>query len=139
MNKISSKVFVDSSFFKALIDKRDDFNKEANKIWAKLEKEKVILITSNYILDETFTLIRTKCGLKTVNVFRENLAESSKVLKFVRITVADEAEAWNWFLNDWSKLSFTDCVSFAVMKRLKLTRVVTFDQHFKKAGFKIEK
>ncbi|OGH17391.1 MAG: hypothetical protein A3C22_01275 [Candidatus Levybacteria bacterium RIFCSPHIGHO2_02_FULL_37_10] len=139
MNKISPKVFVDSSFFKAIIDKRDDFNKEANKIWVKLEKEKVILITSNYILDETFTLIRTKCGLKIVNAFRENLAESSKVLKFVRITINDEAEAWNWFLNDWSKLSFTDCVSFAVMKRLKLTRAATFDQHFKKAGFKIEK
>ena len=138
MNKISPKVFVDSSFFKAIIDKRDDFNKEANKIWVKLEKEKVILITSNYILDETFTLIRTKCGLKIVNAFRENLAESSKVLKFVRITINDEAEAWNWFLNDWSKLSFTDCVSFAVMKRLKLTRAATFDQHFKKAGFIIE-
>ena len=139
MNKISPKVFVDSSFFKAIIDKRDDFNKEANKIWVKLEKEKVILITSNYILDETFTLIRTKCGLKIVNAFRENLAESSKVLKFVRITINDEAEAWNWFLNDWSKLSFTDCVSFAVMKRLKLTRAATFDQHFKKSIFKIEK
>lgn len=139
MNKTSSKVFVDSSFFKALVDKPDDFNKEANKIWAKLEKEKVMLVTSNYILDETFTLIRTRCGLKTVNAFRENLAASSKVLKFVRITVADEAKAWNWFLNDWSKLSFTDCVSFAVMKRFKLSRIATFDQHFKKAGFRIEK
>ncbi|MDO8657788.1 MAG: PIN domain-containing protein [Candidatus Levybacteria bacterium] len=138
MSKISSKAFIDSSFFKAIIDKKDDFNEKANKILKRLEKENASLITSNYILDESFTLIRTRCGLKMVDEFRKNLASSSQTLKIIRVTIADEAKAWEWFLNDWSKLSFTDCVSFALMKRLNLTRVATFDEHFKKAGFKIE-
>ena len=51
------------------------------------------------------------------------------------IDVADEAQAWKWFLNDWSKLSFTDCVSFAVMKRLDIARAATFDEHFNQARF----
>lgn len=139
MSKISLKVFVDSSFFKALIDSKDEFHKKAKRILKNLEKEEAALITSNYILDETFTLIRVKCGLKFVDRFRKNLSLSSQVIKIIRITIKDEADAWKWFLNDWSKLSFTDCVSFALMKKLKLSRVATFDQHFKKAGFIIEK
>ena len=49
--------------------------------------------------------------------------------------VDDDAGAWEWFEMDWSKLSFTDCVSFAVMKRLGLTDVATFDEHFTRAKF----
>src|SRR3989338_211671 len=50
----------------------------------------------------------------------------------------DKTAAWKWFTQKWSRLSFTDCVCFAQMKRLGLERVFTFDAHFKKAGFKIE-
>jgi len=57
----------------------------------------------------------------------------------MRVTVADEAGAWQWFVKNWSKLLFTNCVSFAFMKRLRITRAAAFDEHFKRAGFKIEK
>ena len=36
-------------------------------------------------------------------------------------------------------LSFTDCVSFAVMKRLGIGRAAAFDRHFSRAGFKMAK
>lgn len=132
-----SKVFVDTSMFKALVDERDEFHKSAVSIWKKLEQEKVTLVTSNYILDEAFTLIRAKCGVIITDEFRRNLLSSTIVLKIIRVTVADESNAWKWFLNDWSNLSFTDCVSFALMERLGLEHVATFDQHFSRAGFKV--
>lgn len=136
MKRISEeKIFIDTSFFKALIDGDDDFHKKAVDIWEKLEKEKLILITSNYVLDETFTLIRARRGLAIVLEFRDYLWQSGSVFKIERVIAQDEAEAWFWFLKDWSKLSFTDCVSFALMKRLNLKRVLTFDRHFEKAGF----
>ena len=96
------------------------------------------LITSNDILDESFTLIRSRCGVKTVEKFRESLLESTPVFTIARVTVDDENAAWKWFLYDWEKLSFTDCVSFAVMKRLYITRVATFDSDFERPGFIIE-
>lgn len=128
-------VFVDSSFFKALIDPKDEFNSKALRVWKGLAKEVVYLGTSNYILDESFTLIRVKCGYKKLLEFREFLKEEN--LKIFRVTVSDEANAWRWFLEDWSNLSFTDCVSFALMKRLKIKKVATFDNHFSRAGLKI--
>lgn len=131
-------IFLDSSFFKALVDPKDDFHNSAENIFDSLRQEKAILTTSNYILDETFTLIRGRCGRKYLKEFRDFLAESGNMIKIYRVTVSDEANAWNWILEDWSNLSFTDCVSFAMMERLEIKRVATFDNHFTRAGFKIE-
>jgi len=139
MSRSAPSIFIDSSFFKAIIDSKDEFHKDSQIIWEKLEKERTTLVTSNYVLDESFTLIRIRCGLKVVDRFRKDLAESAQFLKIVRATVADEANAWKWFLKDWSKLSFTDCVSFAIMERLHLIRACTFDGHFARAGFLQEK
>lgn len=135
----SNAVFVDTSFFKAIIDPKDDFYQEGKEILDKLQKEKVTLVTSNYVLDESFTLIRKRCGKDMVDKFRKDLSKSAMVVTIIRVTVSDESESWNWFLLDWNDLSFTDCISFAIMKRLELTRVVTFDIHFQRAGFQIEK
>ena len=132
-------IFVDTSGFKAIIDKKDQFHLEAASIWRRIKESGTVLITSNFILDETFTLIRARSGIDQVILFRDILAKSSSALKIIRVTQSDEANAWAWFVKDWSKLSFTDCVSFALMKRLNITRVISFDNHFKRAGFICEK
>ena len=132
-------IFLDSSFFKALIDPKDDFHRQAKIIWENIFTSNLKLLTTNYILDETFTLLRVKCGLKIVKKLCEVLDQFAEKIKVVRVLPTDDTNAWEWFWNDWSKLSFTDCTSFAVMKRLSLTKVATFDQHFASAGFTIEK
>ncbi|KKS98211.1 MAG: PilT domain-containing protein [Candidatus Gottesmanbacteria bacterium GW2011_GWA2_43_14] len=132
-----NSVFIDSSFFKALIDEDDDFYISALAIYQKLINEKALLITTNFILDETLTLIRSKAGLEKVLSFRETILDMRSVLKIVRVLASDESGAWKWFTENWSRLSFTDCTSFAVMKRLAIDRAATFDSHFSKAGFTI--
>ncbi|MBI2039530.1 PIN domain-containing protein [Candidatus Microgenomates bacterium] len=139
MNK-ASYVFVDTSFLKAILDIKDEFHINSKKIFKRLqEEEETLLITSNYVLDESFTLLRKRCGLEAAIQLRDDLVRSSKAIKLIRITSADDARAWDWFLNDWSDLSFTDCVSFALMNRLSIKRSATFDRHFQRAGFEIEK
>lgn len=130
----SNLIFVDTSMFYALVSENDQFHKQAIQIWQEQKLKRVQLITSNYILDEAFTLIRQRRGRKVVDEFRKNLLSE---IKIIRVTVADEAGAWNWFLNDWSDLSFTDCVSFAQMRRLKITQALAFDNHFKRAGYQL--
>jgi predicted nucleic acid-binding protein len=36
-----------------------------------------------------------------------------------------------------TRLSFTDCASFAVMRELKVTTVITTDHHFSQVGFDV--
>jgi len=133
---MTETVFLDSSFLKGLIDSKDDFYQSAGRIWLELRDKGKNLVTSNFIIDETLTLLRSKCNLETALKFRDLLAEHSHIIKIIRVTVADEAGAWEWFGKNWSKLSFTDCVSFALMKRLGIKQAAAFDDHFQRAGFK---
>lgn len=130
-------VFVDTSFFKALLDHRDDFYKEASAISFVLEKNQTKLITTNYILDESYTLLRVRRGLEMAKKLRELVFSGDRGVQVVRVQACDEAGGWILFLNNWSGLSFTDCTSFAVMKRLGLKEAVAFDRHFTQAGFKV--
>lgn len=136
-SKRQNWIFVDSSLFKALADDQDEFHDRALDFMSRLEAMESILITSNYILAETFTLLRKRLGKIAVDKFRKDISKSYNIFKIIRVTVSDEAKAWDWFLFDWSDLSFIDCVSFAMMKRFGLTKVATFDNHFKRAGFEI--
>ena len=121
--------------FKALVDPTDEFHQEADDIWNKLENEGLSLVTSNFILDETFTLIRMRCGRLLSLDLRDRLANGLKRIRIVRVLSSDEKQAWSWFELDWKGLSFTDCVSFAVMKRLGIVSGAAFDRHFARAGF----
>ena len=132
------KIFIDSSGFKAFIDPEDDFHLLADKILKKLYLQKVNFITSNYIIDESATLVRCKSKPAVLKKFKEYVF-SSRILNINRVTRLDEANAWVWFQKDWSRLSFTDCVSFAQLQRLGIKRVFGFDHHFEQAGFILEK
>ena len=130
-------VFLDTGFFKALVDSDDDFHSQAERLWQRFMQKGDRLITSNFIVDEALTVIRIKCSLEKAVKFRDLLAENSQVIRVVRITVADEGGAWKWFVKHWSGLSFIDCVSFSLMERLGIKRAAAFDEHFKRAGFKV--
>lgn len=87
------KVFVDTSFFKAYIDIKDEFHLKALEIFKELKRKEALLITSNYILDETFTLLRVKCNLEIAREFKTALEEFETGLKIVRVTNSDDAAA----------------------------------------------
>ena len=119
------------------VDTKDDFHNQAIVILQKLKSLENRLITSNFILDETFTVIRSKCSLELAMDFKEALEEFETDFMIVRVLVIDERNAWEYFSNNWKDLSFTDCVSFALMKRLNIKNVAGFDNHFKRAGYKL--
>jgi hypothetical protein len=65
--------------------------------------------TSNYILDEVFTLLGLKLSHQSAVAFEENV-KGSKILRILRVTPEIENKAWNIFkkYND-KEFSFTDC------------------------------
>lgn len=132
-----TNIFIETSAFIALYLKGDDFHSKATSFLKSL-KEKTIFITSNFVLDEVYTFLRANKGKNVAVNFAEFLAQSAEVVKLRRISLEDEKEAFGYFKKfDFSGLSFTDCTSFALMKKLEIKEVFTFDQHFAKAGFKV--
>jgi predicted nucleic acid-binding protein len=63
---------------------------------------------------------------------------SSRELQILRPTHTDELAALELFEKFADQqVSFTDSVSFALMRRAGLDTVFSFDQHFVRAGFKL--
>lgn len=92
-------------------------------------------VTTNYVLDETFTVLRPKIGHSHTVAFGEALMKSN-LYTIVQVDARVQELAWEWFKRYADKdFSFTDCTSFVVMTALSLQEAFTFDRHFAQAGF----
>jgi predicted nucleic acid-binding protein len=130
-------IFVDTGPFLARYVAKDQFHSKAIRGWKVAAKGGQPLFTSSFVLDETFTLL----GRRTSYAFAADRAEAilaSRVLTILRPDSRDEAAALALFrkLAD-QEASFTDCISFALMHRHRISRAFTFDRHFEAAGFTI--
>lgn len=126
------RIFVDTSAFYALVDKDDENHKVASEIIRKLVDEAAELYTSNFVLSETYTLLRNNVGhSKTV----EFIKKARPSLKAIHITEDIEERAIQIFIKYSDKdFSFTDCTSFIIIEDLKLEKAFTFDKHFQQYG-----
>ena len=123
------KIFIDTSAFCALTIPKDLHNQKAKAIYKELPLGKTIFYTSDYVLDEAYTLLKTRGSHATAIKFMDATAKSDLVI--LRVTELIEEAAKKIFrLYDDKRLSYTDCTSFAIINKLKLTAVFAFDTHF---------
>ncbi|MBI4654145.1 MAG: PIN domain-containing protein [Nitrospirae bacterium] len=131
------RLFVDTSAWLALNDRNDQYHNKATAKSAEIKKQKIELITSEYIIDESITLIRYRVSHKAAVIFGDSLINSS-IVRIIDVTGEDRIKAWEMFKKYEDKeISFTDCISFVLMKNLKLHKAFTFDEHYKQIGFEI--
>lgn len=95
------------------------------------------LVTTDFVVDETLTLIRFRLGLAAAEAWWEQVDRSAR-LRWERIESDRFERARQLFFQDRDKdLSFTDCTSIAIMRELKLTQVLATDRHFRQMGFQV--
>ncbi len=126
------RVFVDSSGWHAFADADDPDHQEIRRALGLWEGR---LVTTDFVFDETITLARRRLGQAQAVRIGEALLDPALV-ELVRLLPEDFEDAWTLFRKakdkDWS---FTDCSSFAVMRRLRLSTAVALDRDFRQAGF----
>ena len=129
-------VFVDTSAFVALVDRRDRNHAAAKRILKQIARQKRQLMTSTYVIDETLTLVRLKVGHGVAVKFGEGLA-STNWCRTLDVPEDTRAAAWQIFVRyDDQDFSFSDCTSFALMHAMGLLDAFTFDgSDFRAAGF----
>ena len=97
------------------------------------------MITTNYILDELYTLLRGRVVHEVIAQIGESIRLSPSI-RIIWILKALEEKAWNFFKEHQDKtFSFTDCTSFVVMHTLRINAAFTYDSHFEQAGFQVIK
>ena len=96
-----------------------------------------LLVTTDYVLNEALTLIRSRLGQSAAVRWWAQVAASSR-LQWEWIGPARVEQARRRFLavgNTGS--SFTDCTSFVIMEELRLCRALTTDRGFAQSGFEV--
>ena len=114
----------------------DSAHEEAESILFGAKKQKRRFVTTDYILDETATLLKARgfghllpnffTTLEQSQACRIEWTDSDRFFSTQAFFLKHADQAW----------SFTDCFSFQVMKQLKLSDALTKDAHFKSAGFR---
>ncbi len=129
-------IYIDTGAYLARYLAKDQYHDLAAAFWEELKTRNEGLVTSNFVLDETATLLGRRAG----HVFACNRLKAiyaSNVLQIWRPERDDELRAIDWFAKFSDQdVSFTDCISFALMKRAQIKHVFSFDRHFDTAGFK---
>lgn len=128
-------LFVDTAGWMACADASDPVHAASRTARDQALRAGQILVTSDYIVDETLTLLRVHLGARAAGSWWRQIDGSTR-LRWERIDVARFERAIAFFLRHADKsFSFTDCTSFVLMKELKLDRALTTDEHFRQAGF----
>ena len=133
---MSYLILVDTSAFHALQNAGDVREHEsAKRVAEQLQVDGVILVTTDYILDETYTLLRSVLGHKLAVAFGREIQRGG--IEVVQIDQSIQRDAWQIFEGYGDKdFSFTDCTSFVVMRRGRIEMAFTFDRHFQQYDLK---
>ena len=118
-------IFVDTSAWYAAAHRGDRHNSRAKQLLATDEQ----LVTSDHVLVETWRLIQHVISARAAEVFWDGLR--SGVATIEQTTSADLEAAWaigERFPDQ--NFSLVDRTSFALMERLGISRVISFDKDF---------
>ena len=130
-------VFVDTGGWMACADRADPAHAACTAARDTTLEAGRTLITTDFVIDETLTLIRCRLGLSAANAWWQQIDRSAR-LRWERVEHDRFERARHLFFEYRDKdLSFTDCTSVAVMRELKVTTVITTDGHFHQVGFEV--
>lgn len=130
-------LFVDTAGWMACADAGDPAHEPACKARDAALEAGLLLVTTDYVMDETLTLIRMRLGLPAAKLWWEQIEGSLRVRwEWVGAERAEKARKAFFRYRD-KNYSFTDCTSFVVMQELRLKEALTTDRHFRQMGFQL--
>lgn len=132
------KLFIDTWGWLTLRDRDESRHKDVKEFYRQFRDQNGIIYTSDYVLDETITLLFRRLPLKTA---KGSLAKIDKAIKEGYLQVEwvtperfEKAKGLRLKYQDKPKISFTDLTSMVVMKELGVKDIITGDEHFEHVG-----
>jgi hypothetical protein len=130
-------IFVDTGGWVACGDAADPAHAASCAARDRALEEGHLLVTTDYVADETLTMLRLRLGRAAAEAWWRQV-DGSVRLRWERIGTERFDRARDLFFRYRDKtFSFTDCTSFVVMRELRLTRALATDRHFRQMGFAV--
>jgi len=129
---LRTAVFVDTSYFLALLNSRDKYHEAAK---AAAEKVSPPFVTSEAVLFEVGNaLARPSHRILGIQTLKQIRADRQIEVVHISPELFDETVAFYRVRMDkgWG---LTDCSSFVIMRQMGIGAALTADIHFEQAGF----
>jgi uncharacterized protein len=128
-------VFVDTSGFYACLDGTDLFHPQSFAAFERAEKERWRLVTTNYVVHETWALVQRRLGWDAVETFLNDLLPRCSV-EWVDASL-HEAGALRCRRIRERRFSLTDAVSLECIARHQINEAIAQDEHFTRANISL--
>jgi hypothetical protein len=130
-------LFVDTAGWMACADGADPAHRPACAARDAALEQASMLVTTDYVIDETLTLLRKRLGLSAAEAWWDQVDGSARLRwEWIGPTRAEKARRVFFRYRD-KEYSFTDCTSLVVMQELKLRLALTTDEHFRQMGYQV--
>lgn len=130
----SNRIFIDTLYIVALINRRDEYHDRAVALSLQLQNESFVITDS--VLLEIGNALARNYKAETISVI-ESFLEADDV-EVVPLTSELFQRSFELYKNHQDKSwGLVDCISFTVMHDLKISKALTLDRHFIQAGFQV--
>ena len=133
-----NKVFVDTWGWLTLYDKRESQHQRVVAWYEDFRAQEGQLYTTDYVLDETFTLLFKRLPFSKAQQALHLLGVAAQTgylnLEWITPERFVRTQALRLKLQDKPNISFTDLSSMSVMAALEISMVLTGDAHFTHVG-----
>ena len=128
-------IFIDTTIWVSAADESDNLHTDGSAVIKALSEERLSrAVTTDFVLDETLTILRKRhAKSSSISKIAGNILSSSKIL-----IVYVDAQLFMDSLITFKKYenpSFTDSVSLTVMRQLKIREIYSHDGDFDLKGF----
>lgn len=128
-------VFADTSGLLALLNTTDDNHARSERAFGNLRARQALLVSTSYVLVETYALVGRRLGLDAVRSFR---ADFAPLIDVVWVDETLHNAGLDMLLDRRRRLlSLVDAVSFIVMRQRRLAEAFAIDPHFEQEGFSL--
>lgn len=138
-----TRLFIDTWGWLTLHDKGEAQHTEARDFYRNFRRDGGSIFTSDYILDETITLLFRRLHFTKANNALDKIEQAVRAgyLRLERITEArfEKAKGLRRKFRDKPLISFTDLTSMVVMQDCSVTQILTEDEHFLHVGMGFQK
>ena len=119
-------IFIDTTYFIGLLIPKDNWQKKVDNVHIPNEQ----LVINNLVLSEVLNMVSKRSKLKITDVYH-TLKENCQIVCLSNddyLTAMDLCDYYN------NSINYSDCLILTTMQKLGITKIVTFDEGFKKVN-----
>ena len=137
------KTFIDTWGWLVLGDNKEKYHKKVREWYSSYRQNGGKILTSDYILDETYTLLFRRVhfdmAISSLDSIQKSIEEGFVKVEWVTPLRFEKTKELRHKYSDKPYISFTDLTSMLLMQELNISKILTDDDHFLQVGMGFSK